>query len=315
MLPRSTFSLVSSLLLLVCLWTGTTAIGTTLTVNLTDDEARNKEFRGAPPVCQVTFIIPSDYSSRNQMQCVVSSDVTKNCTVTRGDSDSVNATFEREEDSGVMTFITFSITFDSTRVIGCSRYIPNVPFAGSGSIPIPCTPVFACNSTLSDSAVDGVQWWRFANSTQHEEFLNATDKSEFSLFRVMHENSTLQIGDKTLEIFFTTAIRQVVGYFATTFQLSGDEGEVNGESFIVYANPESQTSSGDQEVIFGSSETRYVCMYRAVWNSYTRAHARKRAHTRTMLVQEFQKTFLPFHLLPSFHCDVGPPKRQQLHYC
>jgi hypothetical protein len=54
------------LLLLVSLWTGAYALDTTLTVDLNDDEARNKEFRRATPVCHVKFILPTGYTLRPQ---------------------------------------------------------------------------------------------------------------------------------------------------------------------------------------------------------------------------------------------------------
>jgi hypothetical protein len=253
MVPRLLFSLVSLLLLLVSLWTGAYALETTLTVDLNDDEARNKEFRRATPVCHVKFILPTGYTLRLQPD-LTSPCGDQNCTVARNDGTTLNVVGLKDDST---ERFTFNITFDPNRKIGCSNYLPNVNFVrGTGSMPILCDPVFSCNYSSNNSAtsVDSsrVRWWRFANASDLQTFLNSSS-AESGLPIVGANNSKpLREGNSTLFVGLGAGIFEVLGYFATTFDLDEEE-LVNGDTFVIYLNPEGGQSSGDKELIF---ETR-----------------------------------------------------------
>ena len=169
---------------------------------------------------------------------------------------------------------------------GCSSYIPNVRFAGQGSLTLSCSPVFPCDDFNRSSNVETVQWWRFADESVRDSFLNATDKANFTSQHLVNTtNNILEVNETTgdLEMFFTAAKYEVTGYYVTTFPLSG-QGDLNGQPFIVYcklsfekhthtiqvtsshslhtrtvANPDLDASSGDEELIFGNDEARYTC--------------------------------------------------------
>jgi hypothetical protein len=245
------------LLLLVSLWTGAYALDTTLTVDLNDDEARNKEFRRATPVCHVKFILPTGYTLRPQpgltLPCSEGS-----CTVARNDGAKLNVVGLKDDST---ERFTFNITFDPNRKIGCSNYLPNMKFVrGTGSMPILCDPVFSCNYSSNDSATSvdssSVRWWRFANASDLKTFLNSSS-AEKSGLQIVDANNTepLREANNTLFVSLGAGVFDVLGYFATTFDLDGEE-LVNGDTFIIYLNPEGGQSPGDQELIFGERETR-----------------------------------------------------------
>jgi hypothetical protein len=156
---------------------------------------------------------------------------------------------------------TFNITFDPNRKIGCSNYLPNMKFVrGTGSMPILCDPVFSCNYSSNDSATSvdssSVRWWRFANASDLKTFLNSSS-AEKSGLQIVDANNTepLREANNTLFVSLGAGVFDVLGYFATTFDLDGEE-LVNGDTFIIYLNPEGGQSPGDQELIFGERETR-----------------------------------------------------------
>jgi hypothetical protein len=131
---------------------------------------------------------------------------------------------------------------------------------GTGSMPILCDPVFSCNYSSNDSATSvdssSVRWWRFANASDLKTFLNSSS-AEKSGLQIVDANNTepLREANNTLFVSLGAGVFDVLGYFATTFDLDGEE-LVNGDTFIIYLNPEGGQSPGDQELIFGERETR-----------------------------------------------------------
>jgi hypothetical protein len=229
--------------------TGATTLLTTLTVNLTDVAAQNAQLV-APEVCRVTFILPDDYFLSGQEQMCLPESEDKECTLDRDGRDSWSVVFENEEAEN----ITFDIFFNSAMMIGCSNYIPNTNYTGQGSAVLSCVPVYSCNTTFNDSTtLDKVQWWRFPNETVRDRFLEADDKSTVKdAQQVKTREGISTVSGNSLELMFTAAIHEVVGYYVTVFMLTGQQQVFNGQNFIVYASPVLDDSSEDVEVIFGT---------------------------------------------------------------
>lgn len=124
----------------------------------------------------------------------------------------------------------------------CSKYIPNVLAGSSGSAILECRPVYSCSSTLSGLQL--VRWWRFDNETEFNNFIDDSDKSLSDVHEKYEEHEVRgrdQIsniaGDsnETLELNFTAAKRELVGYYVPTFQLENDSRLYNGQKFTVYS--------------------------------------------------------------------------------
>lgn len=244
--PRSHLFLLTSLLTLTSLWREATSLQTTLTVNLTEVAARDAELI-APEVCSVTFILPDGYFLRGQTPpCPLPGNT--ECTLNRNNT-SLSVVFELAGSED----ITFHILFNSTMEIGCSDYIPNTNFTGQGSANLSCTPVYSCNSPFDESATPKVQWWRLINDSVRDRFLEAEDKSTVEGAELVRTRDGISIvSGYSLELMFTAALHEVVGYYATTFTLSGEQEVFNGQNFIVYTSPVLEDSSDDVEVVFGS---------------------------------------------------------------
>ena len=78
-----------------------------------------------------------------------------------------------------------------------------------------------------------VRWWRFANASDLQTFLNSSS-AESGLPIVGANNSEpLREGNSTLFVGLGAGIFEVLGYFATTFDLDEEE-LVNGDTFVIY---------------------------------------------------------------------------------
>ena len=133
-------------------------------------------------------------------------------------------------------------------VASCRDYISDVNFTGqeSDSVTLDCTPVFSCNSsTFSDSTSSEVQWWRFADDSVLKSFLEDDDKSAFENRHLVTTREGIStVSDSSLELMFTAATHEIVGYYATTLTLSGQR--VNSQTFVVYSESPIKANGGTQ---------------------------------------------------------------------
>ena len=119
------------------------------------------------------------------------------------------------------------------RKIGCSNYLlPNINyFQGTDKLRFNCDPVFPCNSNgstlLSDD--DSVRWWRFASTSDLEDFQNSMNKEGYN-----HglDDTEFEFENNAL-VMNRTSEFNVVGYYIATFHFEG--GNIsNGDTFIIY---------------------------------------------------------------------------------
>ena len=90
--------------------------------------------------------------------------------------------------------------------------------------------MFACNTSSTDYEVE---WWRFADASVLDTFLEDDDKLEFEMHRVETKEGIFIVSGDSLELIFTAARHEIVGYYATTLKLSGQHVFV--QTFIVYS--------------------------------------------------------------------------------
>ena len=85
-----------------------------------------------------------------------------------------------------------------------------------------------------------MEWWRFTNENDTNNFIDAVDKSSFSNNRVdSHESSIANItGDfgENLQLKTTSGDYRVIGHYVPTFRFNMSlELVENGQRFIVYS--------------------------------------------------------------------------------
>ena len=81
---------------------------------------------------------------------------------------------------------------------------------------------------------DSIRWWRFSNASDFQNFLNSSSASEPGMeIDGANETEPLREGNGTLFVNLQAGVFEVMGYYATTFDLDGED-RANGDTFIIY---------------------------------------------------------------------------------